>query len=81
MMRLSESMVLTSRWWTPSAAAAAVAFEAVRRGVKAYAQDIHAWPSKGLGVAISYCDPQTLKWAARQLLEALAPLRKVLCDQ
>lgn len=66
----------------PFSGGGTVTFEAIRRGVKVYAQDIHAWPSIGLGVAVSHCDPQKLNQATRQLLDALAHLRKTyMTDQ
>jgi 16S rRNA G966 N2-methylase RsmD len=61
----------------PFSGGGTVTFEAVQRGIKTYAQDLHAWPSRGLGVAIRYCDPEKLKRAAQQLLKAVAPVRKL----
>lgn len=60
----------------PFSGGGTVTFEAVRRGIKAYAQDIHAWPAKGLGIALNGCDPAELRRAAAQLLKELNPLRR-----
>lgn len=60
----------------PFSGGGTVTFEAVRRGVKAYAQDLYPWPSMGLSVATRHCEPRALDRAAERLLEVLAPLRE-----
>ena len=50
-------------------------FEAARRGLKAYAQDLYPWPARGLASALQPCDPAVLGEAARTVLTALAHLR------
>jgi hypothetical protein len=52
-----------------------VTFEAVRRGLRAYAQDLYPWPTHGLATALRPTDRTELVSAANQLLEQLAPLR------
>jgi putative DNA methylase len=60
----------------PFSGGGTVAFEAVRRGLPIYAQDLYPWPSKGLATALTAAAPDQFRDAAGRLLEILAPLRK-----
>src|ERR1700687_37962 len=51
------------------------AFEATRRGLPIYAQDLYPWPSKGLAIALTAADPDGFKSAADRLLQDLQPHR------
>src|SRR3954451_4836224 len=41
----------------PFSGGGTVAFEASRRGLPVYAQDLYPWPSKGLATALTGADP------------------------
>jgi putative DNA methylase len=60
----------------PFSGGGTVAFEASRRGLPIYAQDLYSWPSAGLATALTAADPDDFKNAARKLLDALEPLRR-----
>src|SRR5712664_1549461 len=60
----------------PFSGGGTVTFEATRRGLKAYAQDLYPWPAQGLAAALSDANPEELERAARDLLTALEPLRQ-----
>lgn len=60
----------------PFSGGGTVTFEAARRGVKAYAQDLYPWPARGLASALSSCSPEVLAHGSRLVLEALEPLRR-----
>lgn len=59
----------------PFSGGGTVTFEAARRGLKAYAQDLYPWPARGLACALTPCTPEELRTAATKVLEELAPLR------
>lgn len=59
----------------PFSGGGTVTFEAARRNLKAYAQDLYPWPARGLASALSACDPEELKEASSKVLAALQPLR------
>ena len=59
----------------PFSGGGTVTFEAARRGIKAYAQDLYPWPTTGLATALTMVDPKVLERAASALLEHLQPLR------
>lgn len=61
----------------PFSGGGTVTFEAARRGLKAYAQDLYPWPARGLACALTPCTEEELKGAATKVLEELAPLRSV----
>lgn len=60
----------------PFSGGGTVAFEAVRRKLPIYAQDLYPWPSKGLATALTPTDADEFKAVAKILLETLAPLRR-----
>lgn len=60
----------------PFSGGGTVTFEAVRRGIKTYAQDLYPWPARGLAAALGACDPADLQAAADQVLATLAPHRE-----
>jgi len=60
----------------PFSGGGTVAFEATRRGLPIYAQDLYPWPSAGLATALTAADPDEFKRAVRDLLDALAPFRQ-----
>lgn len=60
----------------PFSGGGTVAFEAVRRGLSTYAQDLYRWPSFGLAVCLRPTHREEFTRGAERLLEALAPLRK-----
>lgn len=60
----------------PFSGGGTVAFEAARRGLPIYAQDLYPWPSKGLATALTPAEPSEFRTAADALLEALAPVRQ-----
>ncbi len=60
----------------PFSGGGTVAFEAARRGLRVYAQDLYPWPSKGLATALTPADPDEFRQAATRLLEILQPYRK-----
>ena len=55
----------------PFSGGGTVTFEAARRGIRAYAQDIYPWPARGLATALQVCQPEALRAAAAGLLAAL----------
>lgn len=59
----------------PFSGGGTVTFEAARRGLKAYAQDLYPWPARGLASALQSCDSAVLAASAQALLCVLAPLR------
>jgi putative DNA methylase len=59
----------------PFSGGGTVTFEAARRGLRAYAQDLYPWPARGLASALQSCAPEALASAAQQVLAVLAPLR------
>ncbi len=59
----------------PFSGGGTVTFEAARRGLKAYAQDLYPWPARGLASALSACKADVLELASQQALQALEPLR------
>lgn len=59
----------------PFSGGGTVTFEAARRGLRVYAQDLYPWPSRGLATALSNCSPETLHQAKARVLHALQPLR------
>jgi putative DNA methylase len=59
----------------PFSGGGTVAFEATRRGLPIYAQDLYPWPSKGLAVALTPADPGEFRRVADRLLQDLQPLR------
>jgi putative DNA methylase len=60
----------------PFSGGGTVTFEAARRGLKTYAQDLYPWPARGLAAALGACDTAELQAAADQVLAALAPHRE-----
>jgi putative DNA methylase len=60
----------------PFSGGGTVTFEAARRGLKAYAQDLYPWPARGLASALSTCGSDLLASASQRVLEALEPLRQ-----
>jgi putative DNA methylase len=60
----------------PFSGGGTVAFEASRRGLPIYAQDLYPWPSRGLATALTAADPDDFRQAATGLLQTLQPLRK-----
>lgn len=59
----------------PFSGGGTVTFEAAKRGLKAYAQDLYPWPARGLAAALHSCDATELAEAAATVLRDLAPLR------
>ncbi len=59
----------------PFSGGGTVAFEAVRRGLPVYAQDLYAWPTYCLKSALDTVEPDSLQKAGSALLESLKPLR------
>jgi len=59
----------------PFSGGGTVTFEAARRGLKAYAQDVYPWPARGLTAALASCDQDALSKAAQSVLSQLAPHR------
>ena len=60
----------------PFSGGGTVAFEAARRGLPLYAQDLYPWPSRALATALTRTDPDEFRAAAARLLTGLTPLRK-----
>jgi 16S rRNA G966 N2-methylase RsmD len=60
----------------PFSGGGTVAFEAARRGLSIYAQDLYPWPSKGLAAALTPADPDEFRLAATTLLQSLEGIRK-----
>lgn len=59
----------------PFSGGGTVAFEASRRGLPVYAQDLYPWPSRSLATALTPAEPEEFKAAAGMVLEALSELR------
>jgi putative DNA methylase len=59
----------------PFSGGGTVAFEAVRRGLPTYAQDLYPWPTAGLATSLSRADAGKLALAGEELLEKLSPHR------
>lgn len=59
----------------PFSGGGTVAFEAARRGLSVYAQDLYPWPSMGLATSLSRADVDELRSARAHLVERLEPLR------
>src|SRR3954452_694024 len=59
----------------PFSGGGTVAFEATRRGLPIYAQDLYPWPSEGLATALTAADPDEFRVAADRLLQDLGALR------
>ena len=59
----------------PFSGGGTVAFEATRRGLPIYAQDLYPWPSTGLATALTAADPDEFKRAANVLLQTIQSLR------
>lgn len=64
----------------PFSGGGTVTFEAARRGLKAYAQDLYPWPVRGLESALQPCDPAFLAEATRAVFAILTPLRAAYQD-
>lgn len=60
----------------PFSGGGTVAFEATRRGLPIYAQDLYPWPSQGLATALTAADPDEFKRAANELLQGLRLFRE-----
>jgi putative DNA methylase len=60
----------------PFSGGGTVAFEAVRRGMAVYAQDLYAWPSFCLATALMPTDPREFAAGVRALLEKLDAQRR-----
>lgn len=61
----------------PFSGGGTVAFEAVRRGLPIYAQDLYPWPSHGLATALTFAPAHEFENAATMLLERLKPYREI----
>ncbi|WP_337288519.1 hypothetical protein [Candidatus Methylomirabilis sp.] len=59
----------------PFSGGGTVAFEAVRRGLKVYSQDVYPWPADGLATALSPAKLEELEEAAGLLFETLQAFR------
>lgn len=55
----------------PFSGGGTVTFEAARRNLKAYAQDLYPWPAGGLATALSYAQPDELQRASSELMSLL----------
>lgn len=60
----------------PFSGGGTVTFEAAKRGLKAYAQDLYPWPTRGLATALGTCDPLEFNTAAQTVLAVLQPHRE-----
>ncbi len=65
----------------PFSGGGTVAFEAARRGLKIYAQDLYPWPSQSLATALTPAAPDEFKTAAAVVLEALSRHREAYWTQ
>lgn len=61
----------------PFSGGGTVTFEAVRRGLRAYAQDLYPWPTYGLATTLEPVAASAFKGAAEQLQGQLAPLSQL----
>lgn len=59
----------------PFSGGGTVTFEACKRGLKTYAQDLYPWPARGLAAALGACKATELQAAAGRVLAALEPQR------
>ncbi len=59
----------------PFSGGGTVTFEAAKRGIRAYAQDLYPWPARGLAAALTPCDPNELRAGGQAVLEALSAER------
>ena len=55
----------------PFSGGGTVTFEAARRGLRAYAQDLYPWPARGLAAALTPCDPAELRQCGSDVLAAV----------
>lgn len=60
----------------PFSGGGTVTFEAAKRGIRAYAQDVFPWPARGLTAALQMCSQQELSAAAVELDATLQPMRR-----
>lgn len=60
----------------PFSGGGTVTFEATKRGLKTYAQDLYPWPARGLAAALGACPEIELRDAAHSVLSALEPHRE-----
>lgn len=65
----------------PFSGGGTVAFEAARRGLPTYAQDLYPWPTTGLAVGLARCSVPDFLDAASRLLASLAHLRPSYCRE
>jgi putative DNA methylase len=65
----------------PFSGGGTVAFEATRRGVPIYAQDLYPWPSQSLVTALTPAAPDEFKTVAGEVLEALSGYRQAYWTQ
>lgn len=56
----------------PFSGGGTVTFEAAKRGIRTYAQDLYPWPARGLAAALTPCDPEELRAGGRAVLNAVA---------
>jgi putative DNA methylase len=68
----SESFVVAD----PFSGGGTVAFEAVRRGLPTYAQELYPWPSLGLAICLGQADTTTFGNAGAWLLHRLESHRR-----
>lgn len=61
----------------PFSGGGTVAFEARRRGLPIYAQDLYPWPSRSLATALTPVPPDEFQAAATTLLDSIACYREV----
>lgn len=61
----------------PFSGGGTVAFEATRRGLPIYAQDLYPWPSQSLATALTPVSQHEFRGAAAKLLEAIEQHRQV----
>ncbi|MCA3749094.1 MAG: DNA adenine methylase, partial [Rubrobacter sp.] len=61
----------------PFSGGGTVAFEATKRGLPVYAQDLYPWPTYALASALEPTEPEHLAEAGRALLERLTPYRRL----
>ena len=59
----------------PFSGGGTVTFEAARRGLKTYAQDLYPWPARGLAAALGTCSPDEMRLASATVLAALQAKR------
>lgn len=59
----------------PFSGGGTVTFEAMKRGLKTYAQDLYPWPARGLAAALGACKTAELQAAASRVLATLEPHR------